>query len=145
MHFPLYLFTVEKPYPKYFWANTLSKSGSAHMLLDFTSTYARFLSSFTLASPGTKIYVENILSKNVCFGFSFRTIIALALQTNAIRVAFSILPYSRDSKHASNKQEIFRCISTSSSSIDKACYIIRRICTSATCPFWSDTHFQLVD
>jgi hypothetical protein len=26
--------TVEKPYPKYFWANTLSNSDSTHMRLD---------------------------------------------------------------------------------------------------------------
>ena len=43
-------------------------------------TYARFLSFFTLASPGTKIHVENLLSKNVCVDFSFSRMIELALQ-----------------------------------------------------------------
>ncbi len=59
---------------------------------EFSTHVCSFPVMFTLlASPGnTKIHVEFFLTKNVCFGFSFRTTIALALQTNAIRVAFSI-------------------------------------------------------
>jgi hypothetical protein len=68
---------------------------------------------------------RNILQVKCLFWFSFGTIIALALQTKMQSGLLFLNLTSRDSRHASNKREIFRCISTISSSI-KTCYIIRR-------------------
>jgi hypothetical protein len=75
------------------------------------------------------------------FGVSIGRNGTVVMQTDAV----GFLTVSLVETHIlATKQEIFRCISTSSSSIDKACYIVRRI-YQRNVSLLGDTHFQLVD
>jgi hypothetical protein len=94
-----------------------------------------------LAIPRTKIHVKNILSKNVCLGFSFRTILALALQANVIWNAFSISPLVLETQNmlATSRRSLVALALVAAPLIDEACYIIRCILAQR------DIYFQLVD